>query len=127
MSNRPLLASMPERQSLSITSVIAIVLTLATAGIHFSLVPAEFDKGATGYGTLFILAGVGYTAGVTVGYLPWAPFESFQSVGRTVIVGIALGAIASYLVLGYFDTLGWATKAIEVALVVAIIPSLAKG
>ncbi len=104
----------------SSSSALAVVLGLATAIIHFYLVPAEFDKGATGYGTLFILTGVGYLTGTIAGYLPSESLDKIRTPARLLLIGIALASIVAYLVLGYFDTLGWVTKGIETLLVLAV-------
>ena len=82
--------------------------------------PDEFNKGATGYGTLFILTGVGYMAALALMYLPIPVLAPFRSLGRILMVGIAVAAIIAYISLGYFDTLGWVTKGIEAALVLAV-------
>ena len=102
-----------------------IFFTIVTAGIHFYLIPAEFDKGATGYGTLFILTGVGYLLALTLAYMPMAAFESLRVVGRAALIGIALAAIVAYVVLGFYDTLGWVDKAVESALVLAVVSDIA--
>ncbi|MBA3803457.1 MAG: hypothetical protein H0X22_11220, partial [Acidimicrobiia bacterium] len=48
-----------------------------------------------------------------------------RGLARLVIVGIALAAIIAYLVLEFFDTLGWVTKAIEAVLVIAAVGEVA--
>ncbi len=108
-------------------SGLVIILTLVTAGIHFYLVPAEFDKGATGYGTAFILTGVAYLVALAAGFLSIPTLARVHTYGRVLIAVIAASAIVAYLSLGYFDTLGWVTKAIEAALIVAIGLSLSTG
>ncbi len=109
-----------EQPTLGAAGVFVILLALATAVIHFSLVSDEFDKGATGYGTLFILTGIGYLAGLALMYVPASVLAPLRSVGRVLLVGIAVAAVVTYISLGYFDTLGWVTKGIEVMLVVAV-------
>lgn len=108
-----------DRPSLGPISAVVILATLATAAIHVYLIPGEFDKGATGYGTLFILTAVGYVAALAVMYLPWAWLSPFRGLARLGLVGIAVAAIIAYLALGFYDALGWVTKAIEVVLVLA--------
>ena len=107
----------PDHQSTAATPFV-VLLTIATAVIHFSLVPAEFSKGATGYGTLFILTGLGYLVALSILYVPL--FSKIRLLGMTLLVGIAVAAIVAYISLGYFDTLGWVTKAIEVTLLLAV-------
>ncbi len=114
-----------DRPSIGPISGVVILTTLATAAIHLYLVPEEFDKGATGYGTLFVLTGVGYLAALAVMYVPWPRLSPLRGLARLVIVGIALAAIIAYLVLEFFDTLGWVTKAIEAVLVIAAVGELA--
>ena len=104
----------------SSSSALAVVMSLATAIIHFYLVSAEFDKGATGYGTLFILTGVGYLTGTIAGYLPSESLAKIRTPARLLLIGIALASIVAYIVLGYFDTLGWVTKGIETMLVLVV-------
>jgi hypothetical protein len=95
-----------------------VLLTVATAVIHFYLVPGEFSKGATGYGTLFILTGLGYLLALAIMYAP--QLSKYRPFGTVLLVGIAVAAIIAYVSLGYFDTLGWVTKAIEAALLLAV-------
>lgn len=101
-----------------------ITLGLACSAIHFYLVPEEFDKGATGYGTAFILTGVAYLAGVVGAYAPVAAFARLRTPALICLALLAIASITAYLSLGYFDTLGWWTKAIEAALVVAVAAQL---
>ena len=113
-----------------LTSFAVIVLALATAAIHVSLVPAEFRKGATGYGTLFILTGVGYVIALAVLYAPVDFARPFRAFARFALIAIAAASIIAYVSLGYFDTLGWVDKAIELALIlvaVAEIPALRRA
>ena len=114
------MTSNSDQPTLGAASALVIVLALATAAIHFSLVADEFDKGATGYGTLFILTGLGYLAALALRYLPFSVLAPFRSAGSMLMVGIAIAAIITYVSLGYFDTLGWVTKGIESALVLAV-------
>ena len=109
-----------DRPALGAASALVIALALMAAAIHFYLVPDEFNKGATGYGTLFILTGVGYLAALALMYLPIPVLAPFRSLGKVLMVGIAVAASIAYISLGYFDTLGWVTKGIEAALVLAV-------
>lgn len=106
-------------------SVVVIALAIATAGIHLYLIPAEFDKGATGYGTLFILTAVGYLVATAITYVPISALGPLHNFGRAMLVGLALAAIVAYVVLGFYDTLGWVDKAIEAALIVALVSEVA--
>ena len=109
-----------ETTNLSVLSYGVIGLGLATAIIHATLIPAEFEKGATGYGTLFILTALGYFLCLVAMYLPSATLDPVRTPARVVLVCVAIVAIAAYLILGYFDTLGWVTKAIESLLLVFV-------
>ena len=113
--------STTETTKLGALSYGVIALGLATAIIHATLVPAEFDKGATGYGTLFILTALGYFLCVLAMYFPSSTLDPLRTPARVVLVCIAIAAIAAYLILGYFDTLGWVTKAIESLLLVFVL------
>jgi hypothetical protein len=112
--------------SVNIGSIDGVVigLTLATAAIHAYLVPAEFEKGATGYGTLFILTAAGYLGALSIRYLPAASLAPMKIPALLLILGIAVAAIIAYLSLGYFDTLGWVTKAIEAVLAAAVVAAV---
>lgn len=112
-------------QRVGVVGTIVILLGLASALIHLYLVPDEFKKGATGYGTAFILTGVAYLVGILAAYIPVAAFAKLRSTALVCLALLAIGSIAAYLSLGYFDTLGWWTKAIEAALVVAVGAQLA--
>ena len=114
------MTSNSDRPALGAASALVIALAVMAAAIHFYLVPDEFNKGATGYGTLFILTGVGYLGALALMYMPIPVLAPFHSLGRILMVGIAVAAIIAYISLGYFDTLGWVTKGIEVALVLAV-------
>lgn len=108
----------------SILSVLVIGLGLATAIIHATLISDEFAKGATVYGTLFTLTFIGYIATLIGMYAPIDAFEPYRMSARLLLIAIALAAIVSYLSLGYFDSLGWVTKAIEAALVFAALAEI---
>ncbi len=114
------MTSNSNRTALGAASALVIALALVAAASHFYLVPDEFDKGATGYATLFILTGVGYVAALALMYLPLPVLAPFHALGKVLMVGIAVAAIIAYISLGYFDTLGWVTKGIEAALVLAV-------
>lgn len=92
-----------------------IVLTLATAAIHLSLVPAEFRQGATGYGTLFILTAVGYVIALAVLYAPVDIARPFRAFARFALIAIAAASIIAYVSLSYLDTLGWVGSRADLA------------
>ena len=122
----PTSAATTRSTSLGILSFLTLALGLATAGIHLSLISAEFDKGATVYGTLFILTAAGYLLALAVMYLPVPALERFRTPARLLLIGIALAAIISYIALGFYDSLGWVTKAIEAVLVVCAVAEMSR-
>ncbi len=116
-----------DKPSIGPLSGVVILTTLAVAGIHLYLVPQEFSNDASGYAILFILAGVGSLLALAVMYAPWPTLAPLRGLARLALVGIALASIITYLVLGFFDTLGWITKVIEAVLVVAAVAEVAAG
>ena len=86
-------------------SLAIITLTMATAGIHLYLIPGEFDKGATGYGTLFILTAIGYLLALMIAYAPILALDSLRLLGRAALIGIALAAMVAYVVLGLYESM----------------------
>ena len=107
-----------------ILSVIVIGLGLATAIIHVTLISDEFAKGATVYGTLFSLTAIGYIVALTIMYAPIDTLKPYRLAARLLLLAIAVSAIIAYISLGYFDSLGWVTKALEAALVVAALAEI---
>ena len=99
-----------------LTGVI-LELTLATATIHFTL-----------GGTLFVLNALGYLA-LGAAYLAAAalPMPAIRRIAWLPRLGLAAFAsvtIVAYLVIGPHFTLGWVTKAIEVAIVMLVLVDL---
>ena len=95
-----------------LTGVI-VELTLATAIIHLTL-----------GGTLFLLNAAGYL-GLGAAYLLAAAMPSLAVGRRGWVARAALAAFASvtiiaYLLAGPYFTLGWATKGIELAIVLLV-------
>ena len=101
---------------LLLTGVI-LELTLATATIHFSL-----------GGTLFVLNALGYlalgAAYFAAAALPMAAVRRFGWLPRLGLAAFASVTIVAYLVIGPHFTLGWVTKAIEVAIVMLVLVDL---
>ena len=92
-----------------VLTTVILVLTLATAYVHLSL-----------GGLLFTLNGLGYlvlAAGVAASALPIAFVRRLRWLPRIGLAGFALVTVGAYLVTGTYFTLGWATKAIEVAII----------
>ena len=99
-----------------LTGVI-LELTLATAVIHLSL-----------GGTLFLLNAAGYLAlGATyllASVLPMPAVRRLAWLPRLGLAAFAAVTIVAYLVIGPHFTLGWVTKAIEIAIVMLVIADL---
>ena len=93
----------------AVLTLTIIVLTLATAYVHLTL-----------GGTLFLLNSIGYfvlAAGLVASALPIALVQRLRWLPRIGLAGFALVTIVAYLVTGTYFTLGWVTKAVEVAIV----------
>lgn len=93
---------------LALTAAI-VELTLTTAYIHLSLGGLLFTLNAAGYAALaFALA---------VGAARLHPLiDRFSWLPRIGLAAYATVTIAAYLVMGPYFSLGWVTKAIEVAI-----------
>lgn len=115
------------RPSLGPLAAAVILLTLATAAIHFYLAPTEFEMGATLFGVLFVLNGLGYVTMVAVIYSPLGFLAPFRGAARGVLVVIALASIGAYFYVGVFDTIGWVDKAVETALIVLVVVEVVTG
>jgi len=94
------------------TSILA--LTLVTGAIHLSLGGLLFTLNALGY---FGLAAV-FVVGAAISHplvvrFSWLP--------RVALIGYAAASIVAWLVLGGFYSLGYFTKAVELALIVLVI------
>lgn len=98
---------------------VAIVdLTLVTAYVHLTL-----------GGTLFMLNGLGYAAlaaALVASTVPHPFVRRFAWVPRVGLAGFAAATIVGYLVIGPYFSLGWITKAIEVAIIVLVAADLAR-
>ncbi len=99
---------------------VIVELTLATSIIHFTL-----------GGTLFLLNAAGYLA-LAAAYLLTAalPMPGVRRFSWLPAVGLALFAsvtIVAYLAIGPYFTLGWATKGIELAIVMLVVADLLMG
>jgi hypothetical protein len=94
------------------TSIVA--LTLVTGAIHLSLGGMLFTLNALGYFALaaafVVAAAVSHPLVVRFSWLP-----------RVALIGYAAASIVAWLVLGGFYSLGYFTKAVELALIVLVI------
>jgi len=106
-------ASSERRRSLLLTAAI-VVLTAITAYVHLNLGGMMFLLNGLGYITLAVLVIVGYAA-------PHPLVERFDWFPRLALMGYAAVTIVGYLIIGPYSTLGWATKAVEVGLIVLLV------
>jgi hypothetical protein len=98
-----------------------ILLTLVTAAIHFYLAPIEFGTGATLFGVLFVLNGLGYLTMLAVIYAPLGFLAPFRLAARVILIVIAAASIGAYFYVGVFDTIGWVDKAVEAGLILLVL------
>lgn len=98
-----------------------ILLTLITAAIHLYLAPIEFGTGATLFGVLFVLNGLGYLTMLAVIYAPLGFLAPFRLAARMILIVIAAASIGAYFYVGVFDTIGWVDKAVEAGLIVVVL------
>lgn len=89
-----------------------ILLALATAAIHFTLLFPDL---------LFILNALGYLALIAAYFLPIGLFQKYHGLIRWAFIGYTLVSILAWVAIGDKGmTLGWITKAIEVVLIVLL-------
>ena len=98
-----------------------ILLTLVTAAIHFYLAPIQFGTGATLFGVLFVLNGLGYLTMLAVIYAPVGFLAPFRLAARMILIVIAAASIGAYFYVGVFDTIGWVDKAVEAGLILLVL------
>ena len=93
-----------------------IVLTIATAGIHLSLLFPD---------VLFILNGLGYLTLLAAYLLPIPIARNNRGLVRWAFIGFTVVTIIAWLAIGVKTwpdgALGFATKIIEVLLVIALL------
>lgn len=93
-----------------------VVLTLATAFIHFAL---NFIMGKLDI--LFTLNGLGYLTLLAALFLPLPIVSRYRSLVRIVFIVYTLITIGMWLAFGMRDALGYTAKIIEVALVALLV------
>lgn len=93
-----------------------VILTLATALIHFSL---NFLMGKLD--VLFTLNGLGYLSFLAALFLPLPLISRYRPVVRILFIVYTLVTIAMWIAFGQRDFLGYTDKAIEVALVALLV------
>lgn len=99
----------------------AVLLALATAGIHFYLFLIEGYLGNGEmlpiYQLLFINNVLAYVSLAVALVLPIPPLPQVRLITRTVLTAIAVASIVSYFYVGVTDLLGNIDKVIEVLLI----------
>ncbi|MGQ9491911.1 MAG: hypothetical protein ACUVR4_14385 [Anaerolineae bacterium] len=89
-----------------------ILLTLATAIIHFTLVfPSP----------LFILNGVGFLALLAALYAPLPSLAPYRAWARWALIGYTALTVILWVIMGLRAPIGYVTKVIEVALIVLLL------
>ena len=86
-----------------------IVLTIATAVIHFSLLLP-----------LFILNGLGYLTLLAALYLPIPVLANYRNWVRWALMGFTALTIILWVIMGARSPLGFIDKALEVVLIVLL-------
>ena len=89
-----------------------VLLTLATALIHLQL---AFPDPA------FILNGLGYLTLLAALYMPVPRLARYRNVVRWVLIGFTALTILLWILLGARTPIGYADKAIEVALILLLL------
>lgn len=101
--------------------IIIAILTLLTAGIHFSLLFPD---------VLFILNGLGYLTLLAAYLLPVPFFRNNRGLIRWAFIGFTVVTIVAWIAIGDKSwpagAMGYATKAIEVLLVIALLSDRSK-
>jgi len=97
---------------LALTAAI-VELTMTSAYIHLTLGGPLFTLNAAGYAALAAAIAVGAAA-------PTRLIARFAWLPRIGLAGFTAATIIGYLVIGPYFTLGWATKAIELAILILL-------
>ncbi len=100
-----------EKVDLGLLQIGIIVLTLATALVHFTLV---FPS------VLFILNGLGYLALLAALYLPIPQLSSYRRLVRWALLGYTALTVVLWVIMGSRGPLAYVDKAIEVVLIVLL-------
>lgn len=88
-----------------------ILLTIATAIIHFSLLFPD---------VLFILNGLGYLGLLAALYLPLAFLANYRSWARWALLGYTALTVILWVIMGARTPLGYIDKAIEIVLIILL-------
>ncbi|OGO32429.1 MAG: hypothetical protein A2Z16_02535 [Chloroflexi bacterium RBG_16_54_18] len=100
-------------RKLGINHYVIILLTLATAGIHLSLLFPDL---------MFMLNAIGYLTLLALYFLPVPFLRKYHALVRWAFIGFTLVTISAWLLIGDKSwpggALGYITKAVEVLLVI---------
>lgn len=99
------------RTQIGTLQIAIILLTVATAVIHFTLV---FPS------ALFILNGLGYLALLAALYLPIPQFTAYRRLIRWALLGYTALTIVLWVIMGSRDLIAYIDKAIEVVLIILL-------
>ena len=97
-----------------------VVLTLATAYIHLTLGGLLFTLNAIGYAALAV-------AMIVIAVVPHPLVRRFDWMPRVGLAGYTATTIAAYLVMGPYFSLGWAAKAMEVAILALLMADVLRA
>jgi len=101
---------------LRVNHYVIILLTLVTAGIHFTLLFPD---------PMFIMNAVGYLVLLAAYFLPVSILRKYHNLVRLLFIGFALVTILAWVLIGDKSwpggALGYFTKTIEVLLVIFLL------
>lgn len=107
------------RASGVVLTAVIVVLTMATAYIHFSLGGLLFLLNALGYAGLAGLIVIGAAAPLPiVARFSWFP--------RVALVGYTLTTIGGWAIMGPYFSLAYIAKGIEVALILVVLTDIVR-
>jgi hypothetical protein len=112
--------TLPDTRPMPVIAAAIVVLTLSTAYIHLSLGGLLFSLNAVGYAALA-------AAWIAIATLSHPLVRRFDWMPRVGLAGYVALTIVAYLVIGPYFTLGWAAKAIEVAILILLAVDLRIG
>ncbi|MDP9455916.1 MAG: hypothetical protein M3Q49_02980 [Actinomycetota bacterium] len=115
------MSAIESRSSSGILRIGALILALATAGVHLYLFFIEGFLGSATmlpiYQLLFVGNFLTYTTLAIVLNLPVPSLARYRPVVRALLIAVAVASIISYFYVGVTDTTGDVTKIIEVLLI----------
>jgi hypothetical protein len=100
-----------EQVQLSFMQWSIILLTVATAVIHFSLLFPD---------VLFILNGLGYLGLLAALYLPIPQLRNYRRLARWVLLGYTALTVILWVIMGSRILIGYVDKVIEIVLIVLL-------